>query len=103
KGLFESLEGIRVAGRIKYKLNAFLDTANPDSVRFNSQMEQHDFKINAWGKADIPKINTSFTYTPYENGEPVRDIVVGPKNSNFVTLENISPYLRNAILTTEDP
>ncbi|MEC3880819.1 transglycosylase domain-containing protein [Parapedobacter sp. 10938] len=103
KGLFESLEGIRVSGRIKYKLDAFLDTANPDSVRFDSRMEQHDFNVNAWGKANIPEINTAFTYTPYEDGQPVRDIVVGPENPNFVPLAQVSPYLKNAILTTEDP
>ncbi|MGV3763658.1 transglycosylase domain-containing protein [Parapedobacter sp.] len=103
KGLFESLEGIRVSGRIKYKLDAFLDTANPDSVQFDSRMEQHDFHVNAWGNANIPKINTTFTYTPYEDGQPVRDIVVGPENANFVPLAKISPYLKNAILTTEDP
>ena len=103
KGLFESLEGVRVSGRIQYKLDAFLDTTNPDSVQFNSQMEQREFKVNSWGKANIPKINTSFTYTPYENEAPVRDIIVGPENPNFVPLGNISPYLRNAILTTEDP
>src|SRR5690606_33997654 len=80
KGLFESLEGIRVSGRIKYKLDALLDTTNPDSVRFDSHMEQRDFKVNTWGKASIPKINTTFTYTPYEDGEPVRDIIVGPEN-----------------------
>ncbi|WP_325636085.1 transglycosylase domain-containing protein [Parapedobacter sp.] len=103
KGLFESLEGIRVSGRIKYKLDAFLDTANPDSVQFNSRMEQHDFKVNAWGDVNVPKINTTFTYTPYEDEEPVRDIVVGPENPNFIPLPQISPYLKNAILTTEDP
>src|SRR5690606_8135833 len=47
KGLFESLEGVRVSGRIKYKLDAFLDTANTDSVQFDSHMEEHDFKVNA--------------------------------------------------------
>ncbi|WP_262248320.1 transglycosylase domain-containing protein [Parapedobacter soli] len=103
KGLFESLEGIRVSGRIKYKLDALLDTTNPDSVRFDSHMEQRDFKVNTWGKASIPKINTTFTYTPYEDGEPVRDIIVGPENPNFIPLAQISPYLKNAILTTEDP
>ncbi len=103
KGLFESLDGIRVSGRIKYKLNAFLDTANPDSVQFKSQMEQHDFRVNSWGSANIPKINSTFTYTPYEDEKPVRDIVVGPENPNFVPLATISPYLKNAILTTEDP
>src|SRR5690606_34602435 len=103
EGLFESLDGIRVSGRIKYQLRAFLDTANPDSVRFDSQMDQRDFKVNAWGNAHIPKINTTFTYTPYEDDEPVRDIVVGPENANFVPLARISPYLRHAILTPEDP
>lgn len=103
KGLFTSLEGIRVSGRIKYQMDAFLDTANPDSVRFNSSMMQEDFKVNAWGKANIPKINTTFIYTPYENEKPVRDIIVGPDNPDFVPLEQISPNLKNAILTTEDP
>ncbi|WP_353127092.1 biosynthetic peptidoglycan transglycosylase [Parapedobacter pyrenivorans] len=103
KGLFESLEGIRVSGKIQYKLDAFLDTANPDSVQFDSNMEQKDFKVNAWGNANIPKINKTFVYTPYEDEKPVRDIVVGPENPNFIPLAQISPDLRNAILTTEDP
>jgi len=103
KGLFESLEGIRVSGKIQYKLEAFLDTSNPDSVQFDSRMEQKDFVINAWGDANVPKINKTFVYTPYENEKPVRDIIVGPENPNFVPLAEVSPNLKNAILTTEDP
>lgn len=103
KGLFESLDGIRVSGRIRYKLDAFLDTGNPDSVQFRSEMQQTDFTVNAWGNANIPKLNQPFVYTPYENEEPVRDIVVGPENPDFTPLSEVSPNLRNAILTTEDP
>ncbi|MFC3198464.1 transglycosylase domain-containing protein [Parapedobacter deserti] len=103
KGLFESLEGIRVSGKIQYKLSAFLDTERPDSVQFDSEMIQKDFKVNAWGNAKVQKINTTFVYTPFENGKPVRDIVVGPENPAFVPLAEISPNLKNAILTTEDP
>jgi len=102
-GLFTSLEGIRVSGKIKYQMEAFLDTTNPDSVRFNSGMMQKDFKVNTWGRANVPKINTTFTYTPYENEKPVRDIIVGPENPDFVPIGQISPYLKNALLTTEDP
>ena len=102
-GLFTSLEGIRVAGKIQYHMDAFLDTSNPDSMQFNSEMRQDNFRVNAWGNANIPKINTTFTYTPYENDKPVRDITVGPGNPNFVPIGQISPYLKNAILTTEDP
>jgi len=103
KGLFESLEGIRVSGNIQYKLEAFMDTNNPDSVQFSSDMQQKEFKVNSWGIADIPKLNGTFVYTPYEDEKPVRDIIVGPENPNFIALNQISPYLRNAILTTEDP
>ena len=103
KGLFESLEGIRVTGQIQYKMEAFLDTSQPDSVEFSSSMEQKDFKVNAWGKANIPKINSTFVYTPYEDEKPVRDIIVGSENPNFIPISHISSNLRNAILTTEDP
>lgn len=103
KGLFESLEGIRVSGRIQYEMDVFLDSANPDSVQFSARMQQDEFMVNSWGQTDFSKINSVFTYTPYENDEPVRDIVVGPENPNFIRLNEISPHLRNAVLTTEDP
>jgi len=103
KGLFESLDGIRVSGDIQYRLSAFMDTDHPDSVQFSSDMKQEGFHVNAWGHANVPKLNSTFVYTPYEDGKPVRDIVVGPENPNFVPLNDISPYLRNALLTTEDP
>jgi hypothetical protein len=42
-------------------------------------------------------------YTPFEYGKPMRDILIGPENSNFTPLDQISPYLKNAVLTAEDP
>ena len=103
KGLFESLEGLRVSGTIQYKLAAFMDTDEPDSVQFSSDMKQTGFHVNAWGHANVPKLNNTFVYTPYEDEKPVRDIIVGPENPDYVPLNQISPYLRNALLTTEDP
>lgn len=102
-GLFESLEGLKVSGTMKYSSSFFLDTKNPDSVKLNSSLQENGFKINAYGKTDFSKINSQFVYTPYENGKPVRDIIVGPDNPNFTPLNQISPLLRNAVLTAEDP
>lgn len=102
-GLFESLEGIKVSGTMKYSSDFFLDTENPDSVKLHSSLQESGFKINAFGKTDFSKINSQFVYTPYENGKPVRDIIVGPDNPNFTPLNQISPLLRNAVLTAEDP
>jgi hypothetical protein len=103
KGLFESLEGIEVAGKLQYDLNFYLDSQNPDSVLFNSRLKNEGFKVLKWGKTNLQKINSTFVYTPYEYGKPMRDIIIGPENPNFVPINQISPYLRNALLTAEDP
>jgi len=41
-------------------------------------------------------------HTVYENEQPVDQIFVSYSNPNFVPLQKISPYLRNALLCTED-
>ncbi len=44
----------------------------------------------------------AFEYTAYEKGEAVRTFMVGPENPNFRTLDQISPFLRNSVLNSED-
>lgn len=103
-GLFESLEGIKVQGKLNYSLNFYLDEAKPDDVVFNSGLQgTDDFKILKFGKVNFQKINNPFVYTPYEKGKPVRDITVGPSNPNYTPLQSISPNMRNALVSSEDP
>jgi hypothetical protein len=103
QGLFESLEGLKVAGKVKYDLNFHLDTATPDSLKFSSTLTPSNFKILKWGLTDLQKINNTFVYTPYEYGKPMRDITIGPSNPNFTPLSQISNNFKNALLTSEDP
>ena len=102
-GLFESLEGLRVSGKVKYDLDFYMDTAIPDSVKFSSTLKPIGFKILKWGITDLQKINSTFVYTPYEYGKPMRDITIGPSNPNFTPLGSISSNFKNALLTSEDP
>lgn len=103
-GLFESLEGIKVAGKLQYNLDFFLDSKSPDDVRINSTLHKSsDFKILKWGKTNLQKINSSFVYTPYEYGKPMRNIIIGPQNPDYIPIDQITPGLKNAILTAEDP
>ncbi|TAF45602.1 MAG: penicillin-binding protein [Sphingobacteriales bacterium] len=103
-GLFESLEGIKVAGKLKYNVNLYFDTKHPNRVVFNSDLEPSpDFKILAYGKNNLQKINNPFIYTPYEKGKPVRDILIAPENPNYTPISQISSNIKNALLTSEDP
>lgn len=103
QGLFESLEGMQVKGKVKFDLDFYLDTKTPDSLIFNSSLQNIGFKVVKWGKTNLQKINKTFVYTPYEYGKPMRDIVIGPENPNYVPLEQISLNLQYALLTAEDP
>jgi hypothetical protein len=103
QGLFESLEGIQVAGKLQYNLDFYLDSEKPDDVIFNSRLKNAGFKVKKWGKTNLQKINGSFVYTPFEYGKPMRDIIIGPENPDYTPIDQISPYLKNALLTAEDP
>ncbi|MBO0939850.1 transglycosylase domain-containing protein [Fibrella sp. HMF5335] len=101
-GLFASLDGIKVAGKLRYDLTFNFDTALPDSVKFNSGLTSNGFKILRMGRTDFTQINRPFVYTPYEKDKPVRDISVGSNNPDYTPLDYIAPDLRNAVLTSED-
>lgn len=103
RGLFTSLEGIRVSGTMKYDLDFFLDEAIPDSVKLDSELSSKNFHVNSWGKTDLSKINSPFVYTAFEDGKAQRSIDVGSGNPNFVRLSDVSSQLKNAVLTAEDP
>nr|WP_299286984.1 biosynthetic peptidoglycan transglycosylase [uncultured Mucilaginibacter sp.] len=102
-GLFESLAGIRVSGKLKYGLNFYLNTKDPANVKFDSGLQKENFKVLQYGETDLTKLNQVFVYTPYEKGKPMPPRTVGPSNPNFTPLDQISPNLRYAVMTAEDP
>lgn len=102
-GMFDSLQGIQVEGKLNYSLNVALNTAHPEDVVFDSRLNKDDFKIIRYGKTDLGKLNNEFTYTPYEKGKPMPPRFIGASNPDFTRLNDISPNLRNAVMTAEDP
>lgn len=102
-GLFESLEGIRAEGELQYKMNFHVNLDSVERVVFDSDLDaSKDFRVVQWGKANIEKLKGPFMHTVYEYGKPVRTFMVGPANPFYSPISQISPYLRNAILTAED-
>ncbi len=102
-GLFESLEGMQVSGKLQYDMNFHLNSKFPDKVIFDSRLQKKNFKVISWGRGNFQKINGPFVYTPFEYGKPMRNITIGPGNADYTPIQQISPLLRNAVLTAEDP
>jgi hypothetical protein len=102
-GLFENLEGIKAQGKLQYDMKFHVNMDSLEQVVFDSDLNaSEDFKILEWGNTNIEKINRTFTHTVYEYGKPVRTFPVGPSNPFYSPIHEISPYLRNAILSAED-
>jgi hypothetical protein len=102
QGLFSNLDGIKVKGKLSWYLDFFVDLAIPDSLRFETELRRHQFSVLSYGTSELLKINEPFLYTAYEKGVPVRTFMVGPENPDFRTIDKISPFLKLAVLGSED-
>ena len=102
-GLFENLDGIKVAGDIQYDMDFKVDLDDPDNLTFASKIDDANLKVEKWGKANIAELNGPFVYEAYEDTLKMRDITLDPSNPNFTPLNQIAPILRKTVLNTEDP
>lgn len=103
RGLFTNFEGMEAQGTFSYDLEFLYNKNKPSALVFDSNLKKDGLKILKYGAADLAKLNTAFTYRAIDNGRVQRPIVVGPSNPYFTPLSEVSPYLKNAVLTSEDP
>jgi hypothetical protein len=102
EGMFTSLTGLKTEGTLHYFLNFSVNLNNPDSLKFNTKLTADDFIIRRYGADDYRMLNGSFYHRAYEHGKLVATFKVGPDNPDFVPFEQISSFLRAAVMTSED-
>lgn len=102
KGLFNNFDGLETEGDLEYQMRLSIDLAQSDSVKFYSNLDNKGFSIKKYGVTDFRLMNGSFFHEVYENGMLAARFQVGPENPDFVPLNDVSPYLRYSILTSED-
>jgi hypothetical protein len=101
-GMFNEVAGVEADGNLQFLLTFHLNSAELDSLFFDTQMKKQKFRLRKYGDNSLLKMNTEFAYTAYEYNKPFRTFMVGPSNPEFTPLDQVSPYLRNSILTSED-
>lgn len=103
EGLFSNFVGMEAEGNFSYNLEFLYNKNKPRELVFDSNFQKENLKIIKYGEADLNKLNSSFTYRAIINGIRQRPVEVSSANPNFTPLGQISPYLRKAVLTSEDP
>ena len=94
---------MKVAGQLSYHLNFYLDSKDPWHCKFDSKLARDNFKIIQFGNVNFQKANGSFIHTAFEGGRAVKSMIVGPESFGFTPYAQITDYLKNALLTSEDP
>lgn len=102
-GMFGTIAGSKAQGKMDFYLDLHLDGLKPFHSTFDAGIHQDGFKLLSYGKIPLDYFNQPFEYTPIENGQPMRPRLIGPENVYYVSFEEIPNYLKNAILTCEDP
>jgi hypothetical protein len=102
QGMFASLNGLEAKGQLHYFLDFSLNLNKPDNLIFRTKLTSTDFGILKFGTDDYRMLNGSFMHHVYEKGKMVAFFMIGPENPDFVTFDQISPFLRAAVMTSED-
>ncbi|TRW22840.1 glycosyl transferase [Flavobacterium zepuense] len=102
-GLFTNFEGMEAEGNFSYNLNFLFNKNKPNKLVFDSSIKRDGLKITKYGEANLAKLNGAFTYRAIDNGRAQRPVIVGSANPYYTPLDQISPFLRKAVLTSEDP
>lgn len=103
EGLFTHFKGMEAEGTFSYRLDFLYNENKPQELVFDSRLEKEHLRITKYGEANLSKLNNDFTHVVIENGRPQRHIEVSYANPNFIPTDQISPLLKKAVLTTEDP
>ena len=102
-GLFTHFQGMQAEGNFDYHLDFKFNKNKPNQLVFDSKLNKQNLKITKYGEANLNKLNGEFVYRAIIKNVLQRPILVGSANPNYTPLDQISPYLRKCVLTTEDP
>lgn len=102
QGLFTNLNEIKVNGTFNYSLRVDVPLTNPDSLTITPNLKSKGFYVLSYGNTNLAMLADTFTHRAYIDNVYVRDIKVNPKSASYASLDQISPYLQWAVITSED-
>ncbi len=97
------LRTLEVTGSWDWHASVKLDLSQPDSVRFTADVIPHGLALDpAISRPSLHAIAAPFTATIHLPKQRLVTRDLSPLNPHYRTLDEISPYLRDALVTNED-
>jgi hypothetical protein len=101
--LLGPLTGLELSGSFDWRAGFALDLAAPDSVRFHADVIPHGLVLDAArSRPSLGVLAGPFTAQIHLPHDRIVQRELSEANPHFRTLERISPFLRDGVLTNED-
>jgi hypothetical protein len=100
--LIPTLSGARMDGTFSLRGRLAFDTQNLDAMAFDYDVSDHCRLVDVPSELDKGRFARSFSHVIYSKTGEREEETTGPGSSNWTDLDDISPYLQVAVLTTED-
>jgi hypothetical protein len=96
------LEGVKLTGQMALDLHLALDEQTPEEVVLEATVDNR-CRIAKFGTVPKPDFfRAPFAYPAYTEDGEVINLITGPGTDRWTTLQQISPYVIESLLTTED-
>jgi hypothetical protein len=102
QGLLPLVRSARMTGTFGATSRIVFDTRSIDKLVLDYQIDDRCRIAEVPRDLSRDRFTESFTYRTYHPDGTPSDVTTGPGTSSWTDLDNISPYLVAAVLTTED-
>ncbi|NLN61523.1 MAG: transglycosylase domain-containing protein [Myxococcales bacterium] len=102
QALRPQISGVRLDGQLSFQLHLGLDILNPEATVLKGDLQNRCQIADFGALPDPAEFRVPFAYMAYnESGQRFR-LITGPGTERWAPLNEISPYVVEAVLTTED-
>jgi hypothetical protein len=100
--LLPTVQGIRIAGALQAHGHVAFDTRSLDDLELDYEVQDGCRIVDVAPSLARERFERQFSHRVYLPDGAVADETTGPGTPNWTPLEDISPYMQVAVLTTED-
>jgi len=101
-GLLDDLAKMKLAGYIKAKVDVHVDSADLESTKLDFDFSDRCRFSTAPKMLNVSRFSKPFTHRVLEPDGTMFELETGPGTANWTPIEQISPFLIQAIVASED-